>query len=124
MEINEARTAKCLHCGRTRRFATAQAAAKSSAYGRICRMRIAAAAMAGAVKHFAAAAIEKAKQLISDGGIVPTGREGVYRTVSSTGGEFYLTAPSACNCPAGRHDRVCYHRAAATMLAVSTRRAA
>lgn len=67
---------------------------------------------------FKPAAVEKARQLIADRGIVPVRGRRVFAVVSSDGTGRYLTAPQTCNCPAGLKARhACYHRAAATMLA-------
>jgi len=60
-------TAKCLTCGRIRRFRSAEAAAKAAPSGRICRMKLRLAAIAEAVKGFAATQVEKARELIADG---------------------------------------------------------
>src|SRR5579859_6221290 len=100
-------TAKCLRCGRVRRFRTAEAAAAAPAYGRICSARVRLAAMAEAVKGFAAAQVDKARELIADGGIIPTNRPGVFRAVSSKGDESYLTHSDVCNCRAGLLGRRC-----------------
>lgn len=109
-------TAKCQRCGRVRRFRSATAAAKASAYGRICRARILLAAVNEAVRGFAQAQVDKARELIADGGLIPTGRPGVFRAVSSKGTDTYLAHSAACNCPAGLHERLCYHVAAARIL--------
>src|SRR5579859_23857 len=94
-------TAKCLHCGRTRRFRTAEAAANAKPYGRICGSRVRRLiALAEAVKGFAVAQVAKAKELIADGGLIPTNRAGVFHAVSSNGTDKYLTtAEGNCNCP-------------------------
>ncbi len=115
-------TAKCLRCGRVRRFRTAEAAAKAAPNGRVCAMRVRLAAISEAVKDFATAAVDKARELIADGGLVPTSRPGVFRSVSSKGdGTTYLTHSAACNCPAGLRGRQCYHLAAARILTAATR---
>ncbi|MFD9950952.1 hypothetical protein [Amycolatopsis sp. NPDC058986] len=66
--------------------------------------------------------LEKARQLITDGGIVllRNGRNPVFVVVSSGGDTRYLTAVQACTCPAGRYDRTCYHRIAAELLTTAT----
>lgn len=111
-------TAKCLRCGRVRHFRSAEAAAKAAPHGRICAMRIRAAAIADAVKGFAQAQVDKARELISDGGIVATNRPGVFRAVSSKGDGSYLTHPATCSCAASRRGRAtpCYHSLAAKLL--------
>jgi hypothetical protein len=122
MTTNE-HTAKCLHCGRIRRFRSAEAAAHAKPYGRICGSRVRRLiTLAEAVKGFAVAQVAKAKELISDGGLIPTARKGVFRAVSSRGDETYLTtAEGNCNCPRGRHvtsatERPCYHVLAARLV--------
>jgi len=79
-----------------------------------------------AIRDFTTAQIDKARELISDGGLVPTNRAGIFRAVSSRGDESYLVAAEAgiCACPAGLHERRCYHVLAARLVNVSTRRAA
>ena len=121
MSNTEAHTAKCLRCGRTRHFRSAATAAKADGYGRICRMRIRAAALAEAVKGFAAAQVDKARELIADGGLVPFTRPGIFRSVSSDGQRTYLTASTGqCNCAAGLRGRHrCFHGLAAMILNAS-----
>ena len=93
-------TAKCLRCGRVRRFRTAEAALTASPHGRVCAARIRLAAITEAVRGFAQAQVDKARELIADGGLVPTSRPGVFRAVSSKGDETYLvSAKGLCNCP-------------------------
>jgi len=79
-------------------------------------MRVRLAAMTEAVKGFAQAQVEKARELISDGGIVATKRPGVFRAVSSNGTDQYLVHSAVCSCPAGLRSVRCYHRAAASIL--------
>lgn len=118
-----AHTAKCLKCGRVRHFRSALAAKVSGSYGRICAMRVRLAAITGAVKGFAQAQVDKARELISDGGLIPTSRPGVFRAVSSRGdGTYLVTATGQCNCIAavksGKADR-CYHTLAARLVAAT-----
>ena len=112
-------TAKCLRCGRVRHFRSAEAAAKAAPNGRICAMRVRLAAIGEAVRGFAQAQVDKARELITDGGLVPTGRPGVFRAVSSNGTDTYLVHSATCNCPAALHGRQCYHVAAARILAAA-----
>ena len=118
MTSTGAHTAKCLRCGRVRRFRTAEAAAKSAPHGRICAARIRLAAITEAVRGFAQAQVDKARELIADGGLVPTSRPGVFRAVSSKGDGTYLTHPATCSCAAARRGRAtpCYHSLAAAIL--------
>lgn len=109
-------TTRCTRCGRVLRAARSI----SQGYGRGCAAKIAAAAQAKAVAEFKTPAIEKAKQLIADGGIVPIRARRIFRVVSTDGTATYLTAPQACNCAAGLKGRhACYHRVAATILAAA-----
>jgi hypothetical protein len=67
---------------------------------------------------FKPAMIAAAREIIADGAIAPIRGRRVFEVVSSNGIDRYLTAPEACNCPAGLKSRyACYHRAAATILA-------
>ena len=111
-DTQAATTSKCLRCGHKLRSASSIAAG----YGPVCRARILLAAINEAVKGFAAAQVDKARELIADGGLIPTGRPGVFRAVSSKGDTAYLVHSAVCNCPAGLHGRACYHRAAASIL--------
>jgi len=107
--------ARCLRCGRALRAANSVAAG----YGPVCRARIRAAQLAESLRDFTAAQVAKARELIADAGLVPTGHSGVYRAVSSDGTSTYLAHPAVCSCPAGVHGRRCYHMAAARMLAAA-----
>lgn len=119
---DQATQANCLRCGRK---LTAQASV-TQGYGRTCRARIIAAAAVTPLSDFTADQRDKAVELIGDKGIVPTGRPGVWRTVSSRGDAYYLTAEGdrGCNCPAGLRGVRCYHSAAARILGASLGRAA
>lgn len=118
--------ARCLRCGRHLRAASSIAAG----YGRYCSAKIRAAEHAAALADFTEKQIDKARELIADGGIVPTIRAGVYRAVSSKGDVTYLiTADGVCNCAWSlRSGRAagCYHVVAARIIeaAKRTRKAA
>jgi hypothetical protein len=108
-------TAKCTRCGRTLRAAKSIAAG----YGRGCQAKIRAAIKAKVVAEFKPATVEKAEQLIADGGIVAITTK-AFRVTSTDGTGRYLTAPQACNCKAGlRGIHPCYHRVAAAILAAA-----
>lgn len=107
-----AEQARCMRCGR-RLFSAKSVAA---GYGTGCRARIRAAAKLAALAAWTVQQLEQARELIEDGGVVPTSRPGVFRTVSSDGEEFHLTAAEACNCPAGLKSKLCYHRAGVVMM--------
>src|ERR1700689_3620706 len=87
MDTSTKHTAKCLRCHRTLRSASSI----SAGYGPVCRARIRVAAVNEALKGFSLAQVDKARELIADGGILPASRLGVYRSVSSRGDETYLT---------------------------------
>ncbi len=105
-------TAKCLRCGHKIRSARSVAAK----YGPVCRAKIRLAAITEAVRGFAQRQVDAARELISDGAIVATGRPGVFRAMSSKGTDQYIVHSAVCNCPAGLHGRLCYHVAAARIL--------
>jgi hypothetical protein len=117
----EAHTAKCLKCGRIRHFRTAEAAAKAAPHGRICSMRIRAAVIAEVLKGFTAAQVDKARELIADGGLVPTSRPGVFRAVSSDGERTYLAHSATCGCPWGLRGKAkaCAHSLAVRIMLAS-----
>ncbi len=113
--------ARCLRpgCGRILRSEKSVAAG----YGPVCARKIRQAAIAEAKADFTPDQQAKADELIRDGGLVPTNREGVYRAVSSKGDATYLAHAAACNCPAGlRAKRPCYHTLAARILGIASRR--
>jgi hypothetical protein len=106
----QAEGTRCLRCGRK--------LTRSIGYGPVCRARIRAAEQAAPLADFTAAQLDKARQAIADGALVPTNREAVYRAVSSDGTTTYLVHPAMCGCPAGTRGlgRPCYHRAAVAIL--------
>lgn len=107
-------TTRCTRCGRVLRAARSIALG----YGRGCQAKIRTAIKAKATE-FKLATVEKAEQLIADGGIVRITAK-AFRVTSTNGTGHYLTAPQACNCPAGlRGIHPCYHRVAATILAAA-----
>ena len=111
---NTEHTAKCLRCGHALRAASSVAAK----YGPVCRAKIRLAALNEAIKGFALAQVDKARELIADGGLIPTGRPGVFRAVSSKGDQTYLTHPATCSCAAARRGKAtpCYHSLAARLV--------
>lgn len=104
--------ARCLRCGRK---------IGSGVYGPKCAAKIRQAQLAEARADFSPAQQASADELIRDGGIVPTSREGVFRSVSSKGDETYLTHSQVCSCAAGLKGRRCYHLLAARILVASGR---
>jgi len=109
--------ARCLRCGRPLRAASSVAAG----YGRWCRARIRAAQLAEILKGFTAAQVEKARELIADGGLVPTRHPGVFSAVSSNGTDVYLAHSATCNCPWGLRGRprACAHSLAVRIVLAS-----
>lgn len=101
----------CLECGRMLR------SVKSIKRGRgaACQTKVNKAAKTVDLSEYKSAQVQSALELIEDAAIVKV-RPNVFRSVSSDGLSEYLTAPQACNCPAGLKDRPCYHRAAVTIL--------
>jgi hypothetical protein len=108
------RTTKTAHCKRCRSLLTS-ARSVARGYGDHCwrlERRERAAAAAGFKRHQVASALE----LIEDGAILPL-RPGLYVVVSTDGSEFYEATPHSCACKAFEAGRLCYHRAAALMVA-------
>jgi hypothetical protein len=105
---------RCLRCGRR--------LTKGGVYGPKCAAKIRAAAIAEIKADFSTDQQAKADELVRDGGLVPTNREGVFRSVSSKGDAVYLTHSQACNCYAGLKGRRCYHLLAARILGIASRR--
>jgi hypothetical protein len=116
MSNTDAHTTSCLRCGRVLRSQKSRAAG----YGAWCAAKIRAAALAEAVRGFTAAQIDKARELITDGGLIPTSRPGVFRAVSSKGDASYLAHSAACSCPGGLRSRsACYHSLAVRVVMAS-----
>ncbi len=112
---NAPQVTKCSGCQRTLR----NAASIARGMGRTCARN---ARRTAAVVGFKPAAIEKAKELIEQGGIIPLRGRRVFQVVASNGVDTYKTAKTSCGCPAGLKstkvdERVCYHRIAAIYLA-------
>jgi hypothetical protein len=64
--------------------------------------------------------VDKAREVIEQGGILPTSRPGIWTAVSSDGTTTYLVHEASCTCPAGQKSRACYHRAAVAILSAAT----
>jgi excisionase family DNA binding protein len=66
------------------------------------------------------AQVERARELIAEGGIIPIRGRRIFLASSNKGDRKYLTAPQACNCAAGLKGRYpCFHRIAAVILAAA-----
>lgn len=103
---------ECTRCGRTLR----SAASIARGMGATC------AARARAERAAKAAQVQKARELVEDGGVArtthrTTRRHVVFEVVASNGTARYLTTVTACTCPAGRKGRACYHRLATRLAA-------
>jgi len=112
-ETTTSNPAHCLRCGRT---LTATRSIRNG-MGRTCRRRVLAAldTVTAGYKPFQ---ITKARDLIAEQSIIPTGRPALYLAVSSDGQNTYLvdTLEHSCTCPA----RIpCYHLAAGDILAAA-----
>lgn len=62
--------------------------------------------------------VDKARELIEQGGIVPTSRTALFLAVSTDGSANYLVdqAEYSCTCKAGARGVPCYHLAAADII--------
>lgn len=102
----------CLRCGRT--LTALDSIARG--YGPTCARKIRRAATVVSLVTFKPFQVDKAREAIEQGAVVPTVRPEAYRSVSSDGTTVYLTTIASCTCPAGQKGRTCYHRAAAEIL--------
>ena len=109
-------------CKRCRRPLTS-ASSVALGYGPRC------AAITAAVKGLKPEQAEKVLEVISDGGVVATGRKGVYRVSSSKGDAAYLAHLNGnCTCAYGLRrtsamSKTCFHVAAARLAAKPRRTA-
>jgi Family of unknown function (DUF6011) len=103
---------RCLSCGRPIRSAESIAAGRGSG----CRAKIRRAQREADLSAWTDAQVESARELIEDGGIVPTAKPGVFRTVSTRGDAVYMTSAHWCGCPAKKE---CYHRAGVVIVLAS-----
>lgn len=91
---------RCLRPGCGRKLTSE--ASKRLGYGPVCARKIRQAAIAEAKADFTPEQCDKADDMIRDGGMVPTGRKGVFTAASSEGdGTTYKTHAAACTCPNG-----------------------
>jgi hypothetical protein len=117
----EVKEVRCMRPGCHRKLTSARSVAEG--YGPVCARKIREAAKAEARKDFTEDQQNKADELIRDKGIVPAGRPGVYRAVSSSGDESYLVTANACLCAGGRRaKRPCYHQLDARVLDIASAR--
>jgi hypothetical protein len=115
MTATTAHTTRCNRCGRRLRSAKAVAAG----YGRTCKAKVKAAAER-VTSGYTTDQVTKAVELVEVTAIVRH-TPGQFQAVSSRGDAIYLVDQAAhtCTCPAGQHGRVCYHLAAADILAAA-----
>ncbi len=114
-----AEQARCLGCGRKISSPESLAAGRGSG----CRAKLRKAVKSADLSAWTPAQVEKALELIGDGGIVRAGqRPDVFRAVSEDGGDIHVTTPKGCNCDASRGllaKRPCYHRCAALIVLIA-----
>jgi hypothetical protein len=110
---------RCLRPGCGRKLTSFKSVA--AGYGPTCLRKIRQAQLDEARRDFSAAQQASADELIRDAGIIPAGRDGIFRCVSSKGGENYTTHAHGCNCKAGLQGRRCYHQLAARILGIASR---
>lgn len=112
------KTARCTRCGRTLRSSKSVA----DGMGASCKAKVARAAEK-VTSGYQAVQVAKATELIELAAIVRQGprRVGTFQAVSSRGDAVYTVnqAAHACDCPAGAAGRLCYHLAAADILAAA-----
>ncbi|WP_329368835.1 SWIM zinc finger family protein [Streptomyces sp. NBC_00669] len=105
------------HCLRCRRALTNPS---PDGYGPKCRTMIRRAARAEVVAQYRPHQIEKAQELIEQGGLIPLRANRVFLAASSDGSTAYRTHRAACTCPAGiRGLHPCKHRIAAHLLSIA-----
>jgi len=117
IDTQTAKPVRCLRPGCGRKLTAASSIA--AGYGPVCRARIRLAALNDAIRGFAQAQVDKARELIADGGIIAMRHHGVFQAMSSNGEDQYMVHSAVCNCPAGLRGRQCYHLAAARILAAT-----
>lgn len=114
----------CIRCARELRSLKSE----RRSYGSECWTAILAASRLPEVRdsEWTFKQLDDAIDLMREGGIIlwrQTSRNLVYRSVAHDGTMRYLTTVQACNCPAGRWERACYHRLAVTILRLSVKTA-
>jgi len=110
----------CIRCGRE----LVSLRSQRLNYGHECWSAILAASRLPEIRESAwtFTQLDNAIDLMREGGIMlwrKSSRNLIYRSVATDGVTFYLTTVQACNCPAGRWERSCYHRLAVTILQLS-----
>lgn len=100
----------CQDCGR--KVSSARAVREGRGSGCSAKARKAARELAETMKP---ESLDKARELIADGGITRI-RPTVFLAVSSDGSRVHRTAPQGCTCRAGLRGINCYHRDAVRIL--------
>jgi hypothetical protein len=112
--------AHCLRCGR-KLTSTKSIADK---FGKGCAAKIRQAARETALEGLNDKQRDKALEIVSDGGAVPSNREGVWHVTSGDGSQAYLTTGDGhCNCKWGLRrvsadTKVCAHVGAVRLVAL------
>jgi hypothetical protein len=105
---------RCMRPGCGRVLRSAESIARG--YGPVCARKIRAAQESADLTPWTERQLDDARELIEDGGIVPTARPSVFRTVSTRGDAVYMTSAHWCGCPAKKE---CYHRAGVVIVLAS-----
>ncbi|HMG63714.1 MAG TPA: DUF6011 domain-containing protein [Streptosporangiaceae bacterium] len=118
--LTPAAEARCLRCRRVLKSARSVA----DGYGKGCAAKIRQAAREAALDGLNDRQRDKALEIVTDGGAVPSSREGVWHVTSGDGSQAYLTTGDGhCNCKWGlRRDsadtKVCAHVGAVRLVAL------
>lgn len=97
-------------CGRCGETLTAEDSI-AVGLGAGCRRRV----LAEALAHWKSQQVDKAREAVELGAVVPLNRDGAYAVASSDGSQFYIAdaVRFTCTCRAAECGRLCYHVAAA-----------
>lgn len=98
---------KCRRCHRTLKSARS----RKAGIGRVCARLEKLQVIIDTFPHWQ---IEKAKEVLDLGAFQQDGD--LFKILSSSGEDIYMTTPDACTCPAGQHGKMCYHSVAVLML--------
>lgn len=107
--------AKMTRCRRCRRTLTDPKSVAAGIGPKCARRRAAEARAAVVIAKHKPTQVDRAIELIGDGGIVATSA-GTFAVVSSSGTDRYTTTSINCTCAAGAYGRTCYHRVAAELM--------
>jgi uncharacterized Zn finger protein len=105
---------RCLKCRRILRRPS------PDGYGPKCRQKLRRAARSPLVAQYKPHLVEKAVELLEQGGLIPLRKNRVFLAASSDGSGVYRTHRAACTCPAGiKGVHVCKHRIAAHIVSAA-----